>query len=487
MNILILNPPSTHTLLEFPDENNESYIETEDFGFFPPLGALYVLSFLEKNTTGHNLFFKDCVAEKISHEDLKTVVEKIKPDVVGITSFTISLVDVITAARNIRSVSPRAHICLGGHHPIAFPFQAAELPEFDSIVVGEGEEAFTELVKKIELNADFTGIPGVYTRQSIKKFKDTPYRDKHFLPNVVVPPAYINEINSLPVPNRTYITHIGYQSTLGVSGHLATIITSRGCPYRCIYCDVPYKKYRERSISHVVDEIEECLRLGYKEFHFYDDLFNITPEKVIAFCDEVERRNLLFHWDFRGRVNTVTEESIIRAKKAGCRMISFGVETGSDEGLKFLKKGTTTERITEAFRLCRRHGIKTMANFIIGQPYEKTEDDIRNNLRFLVKIDPDYILINILMLFPNTEMYDLALLRKVVTPGAWEEFSLHPTTKFAIDHWEEFMPLKKLVALQREGYRKFYLRPRYILRNILSTRSWYEFKAKAKGFLKLLF
>lgn len=485
MKILMLNPPAENTLLEFPNEKGESYIETEDFGCFPPLGALYVLSYLEKNTTGHELFFKDCVAEKIRQKNLASVINEIKPDVVGITSFTISLVDVCMAAKTIREVVPDVHICLGGHHPIAFPFQAAKLKEFDSIIVGEGEIAFFELVRALEKKEDITQIPGVYTSESMEKLEDGFFEDKRFLSNVMVPPAYIDDIDSLPIPNRAFIERIEYRSIVGVTDRLATIITSRGCPYQCTFCDVPYKKYRGRSIQKVVDEVETCLSMGYQEFHFYDDLFNITPEKVVEFCDEVERRGLNFPWDFRGRVNSVTRESLKRAKKAGCRLISFGVETGSDEGLKILNKGITTKRTNEVFRWCRELKIKTIADFMIGLPFEKSDADVWKNIDFLVKLDPDYAQIAILCLYPNTKLYNDAVEKGLIDRNKWEAFSLNPSKDVQIDHWEEFLTTKELVELQKLGYKKYYFRLSYVLRTILSTRSIYEFKAKAKGVLKL--
>ena len=115
------------------------------------------------------------------------------------TSFTIGLVDCVLAAQNIRKIVPDAHICLGGHHPIAFPFEAASLPQFNSIVVGEGEIAFTKLVKAIEEKKTFTDITGVYTKESIEKYRNTQLKDKRFLNKVKVPPAYIDDIDSLHV------------------------------------------------------------------------------------------------------------------------------------------------------------------------------------------------------------------------------------------------------------------------------------------------
>jgi radical SAM superfamily enzyme YgiQ (UPF0313 family) len=487
MKILLINPPAENTVIENPDEQGKEFLEADSFGDFPPLGALYVLSYLENNTTGHEFYFMDCIAERMSHAKLPQYIEKIKPDIVGVTSFTVCLMDVVMVARTVREIMPNAHICLGGHHPIAYPFEAAQLPEFDSIVVGEGEIAFTDLVKCLENNEDFTSIKGVYTKDSIKKYRVIPMaKDKRFLSTVSVPPAYVDDINSLPPVNRKYIRHLKYHNILGVTGDLATVLSSRGCPYLCTFCDVPFKSYRPRTHELVVDEIEQCLAQGYKEIRFYDDLFNITPQKIIDFCDEVDKRGLKFPWDFRGRVNTVTYESLARAKKSGLRMISFGVETGTDAGLKAMKKGTNTTKVKKAFEWCRELGIITVADYIIGLPHEKNKKDINESIDFLISLDPDYAQISVLKLYPNTEMYDNAVSSGVIPPNRWKDFALNPSKGFIVDHWDEHMSLGVLVQLQKRAYLKFYFRPVYILRSLFKTRSIYELSSKFFGAIKLL-
>ena len=487
MKILFINPPFQKKVIEYPDEKGGSYIETEDFGIFTPLGPLYVLGYLEKNTKGHELFFKDCIAEKITHDDLEKIVIDINPDIVGITSFTMSLWDVLQVARTVRKNVPGAHICLGGHHPIAFPLQAARLEEFDSVVVGEGEIAFKELVDAIEKCKDINSIKGVYTADTIDEWVNKGFKDSRFLTKLMVEPGYIEDINTLPFPARSYIRHIKYRSVVGVTDDMATMITSRGCPYKCTYCEVPYRRYRQRDVVLVVDEIEECLNMGYKEIHFFDDLFNITEKKVVAFCDELERRKLKkFPWDFRGRVNAVSKESLRRAKRAGCRLISFGVETGTNEGLKTLRKKTTVQQVRNAFKWCQEIGIKTTADFMIGLPFEKTKEDILKNIDFLFSLDPDYAQISVLCLYPNTEITGRAIEKGLISNGKWEEYSMDPFIEFRVDFWEEFFSARELVMLQKEVYKKFYLRPHYIVKSILNTKSFYEFRTKAESFIKLV-
>jgi len=488
MRILLINPPCEHMVGEYSDRSDPAArgaVEVGDFGLFPPLGLLYIMAALRRNAPEHEVFFLDCVAEHLGHEELAARIAGCNPQVVGITSFTMALFDVCLAARTIRSICPGAHICLGGHHPIAFPVEAAQLPEFDSIVVGEGEEAFPQLVHALQHGDDFTLITGVYTQASIQRHLQSQTADPRFLNSVMVPPAYVENLDLLPFPDRSAIRQLKYRSIVGASDNLATMISSRGCPCQCTYCDVPFKRYRERSVGSVADEIKECLEAGYTEIHFYDDLFNITPERVIAFCDEINRRGYRFQWDFRGRVNTVTRESLVRARQAGCRMISFGVETGSDEGLQQLKKNCSTAQIENVFRWCRETGILTIADFMIGLPFERSSDDVRRNVDFLLKLDPDYAQFSILSLFPNTELFADAARRGLIDPARWHEYAGNPLPDFHVDHWEEFIPLSELLQLQRESYRRFYLRPQYIWRSLIKTCSWHEFSSKVQGALKL--
>ena len=488
MRILLVNPPAESTVAEYsnqPGSRSQGAVEVEDFGLFPPLGLLYIISSLKQKTPEHEVFLLDCVGMGINHDVLAMEISRIRPQLIGITSFTMSLYDVCQAARAARMMVPEAHICMGGHHPIAFPFEAAGLKEFDSVIIGEGEEAFPALAHAVASGSDYTQIPGLYTKDTIARFRSGGNADSRLLGRGTVPPAYVENLDVLPFPDRSLIRDISYKSIVGASRNLTTMVSSRGCPYGCTYCDVPYKRYRQRTIASVADEVKGCLDIGYEEIHFFDDLFNITADRVTAFSNEILKRGYTVIWDFRGRVNAVTRESLVQAKKAGCRMISFGVETGSNEGLHLLKKNTTTEQIRKVFAWCREVGILTIADFMIGLPFEKSVDDVRRNIDFLLKLDPDYAQFSILSLFPNTELYADAAGRGLVRPERWQQFAREPSQHFFVDHWLEYLTLEELLRLQKDAYQRFYFRPRYIWRSLVSTRSWHEFTSKLQGAMRL--
>ena len=162
------------------------------------------------------------------------------------------------------------------------------------------------------------------------------------------------------------------------------------------------------------------------------------------------------------------------------------METGSDEGLLRLRKGATVAQAEQAFRWCRELGIKTVADYMIGLPNEKTVSDVQNNIDFLMRLDPDYAQIAILSLYPNTQLYDEAISRGVITPGRWEAWARNPGPGFRVDHWNEFLSDGELVDLHRDSYRRFYFRWRYILKRLFALRSLHEMNSNVLGALKLL-
>jgi radical SAM superfamily enzyme YgiQ (UPF0313 family) len=363
----------------------------------------------------------------------------------------------VKTADIIKKNHPKTHYAWRTSYKV-FPKEAVELQNIDSIILGDGEKAFCQLAKALAVGKSIEEITGVYTKNSIIKHLNASNNKNLLLYDLDLVPAYTDNLDDLPFPARRLISHLEFFSTVGVSKKFTTIVSSRGCPYHCTFCDVPHKKYRSRSIKNIVDEIEDCIKQGYEEFHFYDDMFNITPNRIIEFSNEVLARKLKFTWDFRGRVNTITKESLLSAKKAGLRMISFGVETGTDEGLKYIKKETTIKMIKNAFQICNDLKIKTVADYMLGFQFEKTKEDIKKSIDFCISIKPTYANFGVLTLFPKTPVYYEAIEKKLINPQRWADFCKNPTKDFYLDYWEEFFTRKELFDMQQEAFERFFFK-----------------------------
>jgi len=231
--------------------------------------------------------------------------------------------------------------------------------------------------------------------------------------------------------------------------------------------------------------MEECLDLGIKEFFMFDDNFTTQKKRVIAICDEILTRKLDITWAIRARVNEINEEILKKLKEAGCERIQCGVETGTDEMLKTISKGTTIEQVKKAFKLIKKFGFTSYADFMIGLPTE-TEEHILKTIRFTKEIDPDYVQISIFTPLPSTEFYQMGLEKEIISHDYWREFATNPTEKFEMGVWEENMSKSQLIKLQKFAYKEFYLRTSKLLSMLMKTTSFAEFQMKFMAGIDLL-
>lgn len=415
----------------------------------PPLGVLYVATYLKLNSN-FEVKILDAELEKMTEEEIKQAIEKFQPTIVGLSVVSFKLFPIFKTLKIIKEVSPAAHICLGGPHLKIYPKETLEYPEVDSIVIGDGEIPFLKICQNLFEKKPLEEIAGCYTKNNIptdglfKKF-ETP------------------DLNQLPAPDLTLLDYKKYRSFL-TNEIIMTTVTSRGCPYNCIFCQLD-QKVRLVSIKKVVDEIETFLKFGIREIEFYDETFNISVQRVIEFAEEIKKRGLKFNWSFRGRVNTVNEEMLQKIKEVGCQRIQYGVEAGCDETLKTIKKGITTAMIRDCFNLTRKVGIETVAYFMIGNPSEK-EKNIKETIDFACTIKPDFVNFAIFLLVPGVEAYRMALQTGVVKKDYWLEYIKNPQEKLPMLYWEKELTKEKLMKLRTLAIRKFYFRPAYIINRL---------------------
>jgi radical SAM superfamily enzyme YgiQ (UPF0313 family) len=467
MKVLLINPPRENEIIG----NNPRIIE-EERGFNPPLGLLYLAGYLEKYTE-HDLTIIDAQVERLDYQSLESRIASVSPDVVGLTAMTMTLIDVMKTVEIVKKINSNTRVVLGGPHVHLFPEETINLKNVDYLVLGEGEEAFKELLDHIDENSNLRKVPGLV------------FKDKEKVINTGIRPS-IKDLDNLPFPARHLVPYRQYTSLLSKGDVATTMFTSRGCPYKCSFCDRPHlgKVFRARSARNVVDELEDCTNMGIREFLVYDDTFTVNKKRVIDICNEIVRRGLDIGWDIRTRVDTINEEVLVHLKKAGCQGIHYGVEAGTEKILTVLKKGITIEKVTEVFDLTRKYKIPILAYFMIGNPTE-TRDDILTTFKVTRDLNPDFVHMTILTPFPGTKIYLDGLKSGIIKKDYWREFALNPTPDFTPPHWDEHFSREELSELLVQGYKSFYIRTSYILKRIVSVRSLPELKKKAFAGLKV--
>ena len=468
MRVLLINPTANFEVVG----SNPMALE-ESRGHSPPLGLLLLASYLEEHSD-HEVSFLDAKAEELSFQEIASSIRRARPDVVGITVMTHTILDAVRIIEISRKQAPDAKIVLGGPHVYLFPDESIGLPGVDFAVLGEGEAVFKELLDNIGDPAALRSIPGIV------------FEDDGEVINTG-PSVAVKDLDSLPFPAR-HLTNIGlYDSVLLPHSPVTTLFTSRGCPYSCSFCDRPHlgKRFRARSAGNVVDEIQSCVEIGIREFLIYDDTFTVRKRRVFDICNEILKRGLDIDYDVRARTDTVDQEMLNLMAKSGCKGIHYGVEAGTEKILKVLKKGIDLKKSKRVFRETKSAGIQVLAYFMIGSPTE-TVDDIRETFRVAKEMDPDFLHLTILTPFPGTEIYRKGLESGVIESDVWREFAAHPDMGFVPPHWPENFTIDELNELLIEGYRGFYRRPVYLLKRLTQIRSPEELIRKSMAGMRVL-
>ena len=344
MKILLINPPIENIIESDMPKELESGMD-----FLPPLGLMYIAAYV-KEKTNYNIEILDCGVEKIDYNNLENKIKNINPDIVGITAMTFTLIDVIKTAKLVKEVNPNIKIVLGGPHVNIYPEETMANSEVDFLVLGEGEQPFIDLLENINNPENLKNIKGIVFRDKNNNIINTGKRE------------LIQDLDILPIPARELTHYTKYFSIIAKNNPTTTMFTSRGCPYKCLFCDRPHlgKIFRARSAENVVKELQEINKMGIKEVFIYDDTFTIDRQRVVDICNLILEKNIKLNWDIRARVNTVDEELLKLMRSAGCARIHYGVEAGTEKILKILRKGITLEQVKKAFAITKKQVLKPL-------------------------------------------------------------------------------------------------------------------------------
>jgi len=464
--IVLINPPLT------PRQQAGSLKDVANI--IPPLGIGYIAAVLEQHDL--NVSIIDCVPLQVGFDELKAMLSAAKPDILGFTATILSINNAIAAAEQLREFLPDTLFVIGGPHFSTLPKDVMEISCFDIGVIGEGEFTMLELAEQMrEGNLKLDSIQSLV------------YRDgDEVIVNERRP--YIRNLDELPFPARHLYPPLDRYRPIPASykklpfGHM---ITSRGCPYQCIFCDrtVFGNRFRARSAQNVVDEMEELINVyGAREIKFFDDIPTMREDRMIEICDEMISRGIEVPWSCTTRVDRVSKELLNKMKEAGCWQIVFGLESGSQEILDIMKKGTTLEQNRRAVAWAKEAGMNVRAFFVLGMPGE-TLETIDESVQFAIDLDLDVPTFYVLALYPGNELYKIAQREgKVLHHDFGQYTSIIDVEKTRLSYVPEGMTEQELRDAIAAAYRKFYLRPKYILRQFLSIRGLQDVARYWRGF-----
>ncbi|RJQ46507.1 MAG: radical SAM protein [Gaiellales bacterium] len=435
----------------------------------PSLGLGYLAAIAERE--GHQVRVLDCAM--VPGENAVAITARtFAPDVIGLTATTPSMPSVLETARAAREAAPGASVIVGGPHPTAMPAATAVHDEFDFVVVGEGEVTFARLLRYLsgagpESPDEIEGIAfrragGVVT---------------------TAPREHIADLDTLPFPERRLFPPLkSYRPTPASCRRLplAHVMTSRGCPSRCRFCDraVFGERFRARGAGDVMAEIEELVRTqGVREIRFFDDTFTLNRRRLEEICSALRGFRPRLAWTCLTKVDAVRPDTLRMMREAGCWQVLFGLESGDDRVLESLGKKTTVEQNRRAVLWAREAGLRVRADFLVGSPME-TLQSLEKTLAFAKSLPLDFAHFNKFVPFPGSSFYaELVGEEQVIdfTGGASildHEEILYVPPGLTRDAFREFL---------NRSYRSFYLRPRYLAGRLAAMRTLTELRGSIRG------
>jgi len=461
MKVLLINPPY-HKKKIFKKS-------MEKVGaLLPPLGLAYIAAVIERD--GHNIKIIDgpvlTTKKDYDYNKLKEDLEEFQPDIVGVTATSPQIKDAINTINLVKEVNKDIITFLGGPHITALPKILSEIKNLDFGIYGEGEFTFLEAIKRLEKKEKLEGLNGLIWREEDNV--------KH------LSREYIRDLDVLPFPARHLLPMELYKPSPANYRRLPAtqIMSSRGCPYSCVFCHKPIfgKQFRPHSATRVLDEIEHLInKYRIKDMQIFDDTFTMNKKRAEEICKGIIERKLDIVWNCMTRIDRVDPDLLKIMKRAGCYEIGYGVESGSERILKLIRKGVDKEMMRKVFKWTKKEGIEIRAFFMIGFPTE-TKEDILKTISFAKELNPDIAQFMVTTPYPDTELWELCKKCGEINIGDWSNFTFYAPQS------PPFVPfsLKKneIDELYSRAIKSFYLRPRFILNQLIKIRSFSDVQRK---------
>ncbi|MEM3921439.1 MAG: radical SAM protein [Nitrososphaerota archaeon] len=439
MSLLLISPPTSSVVKEILGASG------------PPLGLAYLAAVAEEQ--GWKVRIIDGLTEGLSMQDIAGIIRSLQPEIAGITATTPAIYDAYEIARIVKEHSPNSLVLLGGPHATFMAHEVLEeCPYIDVVVRGEAEETLKEILERIERGGDLSGVAGI-TYRAGDRIRENP------------PRGLIDDLDSLPIPAYNLLPMEKYVVD---RVRYAAIVTSRGCPYGCIFCSSSLqfgKRWRAHSPERVLEELM-ILRYDYgaREIEFLDDTFTLKMSRAEEISRMIVSEGLDISWSASSRVNTFSRSLGEAMRRAGAHTIYFGIESGSDKTLRLIGKGITRRQAVDAVKAARNSGLNALGSFIIGFPHEG-EEDIRATIKFADKVGVDLAQFTIATPYPGTRLWEIAVKENLLLTRNWRKFTTLDVVMRSL-----YLTPERIKKLLLWAYITFYLNPRRVLRDLIVNR-----------------
>lgn len=447
--VLLIYPPSP--VMNREDRCQQPTKELLVIPPLPPTDLMYLAAISE--AAGYEAIIRDYSLGGDYKKDLETI----KPDVLVVNIATPTFKSDMENVALAKAILPGIMTIVKGAPFLTYNTNVIyENPFVDYVIVGEPELTLKEILEGVP-NSDILGICYNENNQSVKN-ELRPFNDN---------------LDELPFPARHLVDNSIYKRP--DNGKVQAVIkVSRGCPYHCFFClatPVAGAKVRKRSAENIIAEIKECVeKYNITNFLFWSDIFNLDRDWTIDLCNKIINSGLKITWSSNSRANTMDDEMAAIMYKAGCRLVSLGVESGSQEILDNIGKKISLDDIRNTVKILKKNKIKIYNYFVIGLPWE-TEKTVEDTINFAIELDSNFISFYTATPLPGTRFFAYAMTNKLID-GQLDFNSAYymPTVR------AHSLSKERIFELHKQAVKRFYLRPKFIIKTLLTLRSFVEFK-----------
>lgn len=464
MRLALVYPPYYHK------EFNENLKTVDDeFGKYPPLNLLYVVSILKQ--AGHDVLLVDAHVEQLSNEEAIARVRHFRPEMLGFSLHSVcSFFDTLDWLRFFKA-RLSVPVIVGGITFSAYPDECMTYDEIDFGILGTAHRTLLRFLTEFEGKKRFGNVAGVAFRKG---------------GNVYINriPQHQEPIHLYPLPARGLIKNECYYQYISKRKNFTIMLTMTGCPYKCNFCAIARVPFSMRSAASVLAEIDNCYhKHGIREIDFFDAVFTINKRRLLGICEGLKERNYDLVWSCRSRIDNVDKETLRAMGEAGCVRIYYGIEASDDCTLERIRKDMTLEKVHEIIPLTKKQGIMPLGFFIIGNPGE-TKESAERTVRYAKSLGLDYVQFSMMLGKPNTPLYEKIM--EGLGYDYWREYILGNVLEQPLPNPLTELSHEEILALTKDAYVRFYFTPAVLIKALLGIKSLAEFRRYVKAGLKMV-